>query len=119
MTYAYGHWRDAFAAVMDPALYTIEWLDRRIEDGSAMCVGNETAAIVFEFREYPTGARDLHGLLAAGSLEEILGSLIPWAEHFARKSGAIGAIIESRPGWMKALEGRGYAPYQTAIRKVL
>jgi len=115
----YLRWRDEFAKVLDPARYSIEWLDRRIEDGSALfaCCGD--AAIVVEFREYPTGAKDLHGLIAAGRLESIVGVLIPQAEMFAKAQGALAAIIESREGWMKALVERGYQPYQRSIRKVL
>jgi len=115
----YLRWRDEFAKVLDPALYTIGWLDGRVESGSAIFMGCDDAAILIEFREYPTGARDLHGLLAAGQLESIVGTLIPRAEAYAREQGAIAAVIESRAGWMKALVGHGYEPYQTCIRKVL
>jgi len=45
--------------------------------------------------------------------------LIPQAEAWARSIGALGAVIESRPAWAKALKGSGYAPFQTSIRKEL
>lgn len=102
---------------MDPAFHTIAWLDRQIAMGSATFFCADDAAIVTEFREYPTGAKDIHGLIAAGNLATITGVLIPEAEAFARSQGAIGAIIESREGWSKALRDSGYAPYQTAVRK--
>jgi len=115
----YLRWRDAFAAILDPRRHTIEWLDGRIKDGSALFACCSDAAIVIEFREYPTGAKDLHGLLAAGHLPSIVKVLIPQAETFGRAQGAFEAVIESREGWMKALVGSGYEPHQTAIRKAL
>jgi hypothetical protein len=115
----YLRFRDAFAAVLDPALYTIDWLDREILEGKAeLWVGRE-AAIVARIRDYPTGARDIEGLIAAGDLGEIVAALIPEAEAFGRALGCTGAIIESREGWGRVLRRRGYAPYQTALRKRL
>ena len=119
ITTDYLRWRPEFAKVLDPDLYTLDWLDGRVQDGSALfaCCGD--AAIIVEFRTYPTGARDLHGLIAAGRLESITDVLIPQAEVFAKAQGAIATVIESRAGWMKALVKHGYEPHQTCIRKVL
>ena len=119
ITADYLRWRPEFAKVLDPARYTIQWLDGRIEDGEAIfaCCGD--AAIVVEFREYPTGAKDLHGLIAAGRLESIVGVLIPQAEMFGKANGCLAAVIESRPAWMKALVEYGYELHQACIRKVL
>ena len=33
--------------------------------------------------------------------------------------GCVFAIIESRPGWARALKQQGYEPYQVAVRKAL
>ena len=114
---SYTAWRAAFADALDDRFYTIDWLDSRIADGSALCLSSDTAAIVTEIREYPTGAKDIHGLIAAGDLETIVNDLIPAAEALGRQLGCIGAIIESREGWTKVLCGAGYQPYQTAVRK--
>jgi hypothetical protein len=113
----YRLWRPAFAAAMDRRLYTPEWLDARIAGGEAWLWRTDTAAIVAELRFYPTGARDLHGLIAAGDVTQIRDVLIPRAEAWGREAGCLGAIIESRPGWAKILKRNGYAPWQTALRK--
>ncbi|HEX8418570.1 MAG TPA: hypothetical protein VF638_01000 [Sphingomonas sp.] len=113
----YADWRSAFSAVLDPRLYTIEWLDRQIATGAAHFMASDNAAIITEFRQYPTGAKDIHGLIAAGDLEEIVHILIPAAEHLAVQTGCVGAIIESRAGWGKVLQQSGYQPYQIALRK--
>lgn len=115
---AYLRHRDEIAELLDPRLYTIEWLDREITRGRAYVMGSDTAVIVFEFKHYPTGAMDIHGLVAAGELTAIKG-LIEQAENFARDHGCIGAQISSREGWAKALEPAGYRLYQVTIRKEL
>lgn len=115
----YRRFRDAFAGVMDPEHHTPEWLDGEILSGRVKFLRGMSAAIVFERREYPTGAADVHGLVAAGDLAEIVEYLIPEAEEWGRAHGCTGAVIESRQGWVKALAPSGYAPHQVALRKVL
>ena len=115
----YMRFRDAFAAAMDPRLYTIEHLDRLILSGEARLWSAADAAIVAEIRTFPTGARALHGLVAAGTLETITGRLIPTAEAWARERGCLLSIIESRPGWARALKPNGYSPHQLAVMKEL
>ena len=113
----YTEWRDAFADVMDERYYTLDWLDIRLLNGDVMFWGSESAAIVAELRDYPTGAKDVHGLIAAGDLREIVEDLIPKAEAWGRANGCIAAVIESRPGWVKALPG--YELHQCHVRKEL
>ena len=113
----YLRFRDAFAAVLDPRLYTIEWLDDQVVTGRATVWIGRDAATITQIKHYPTGARDIEGLIAAGDLGEIVGELIPAAEAYARKIGCVGAIIQSREGWGRVLKPRGYAPYQIALRK--
>jgi hypothetical protein len=113
----YLRFRAAFAEAIDPRLYRLDWLDRRILSGEALFWRTDRAAIVAELRDYPTGARDLHGLIAAGDIDDIAEMLIPEAEDFARSIGCIGAVIESRPGWARRLREQGYAPHQVALRK--
>lgn len=115
----YGRFRSAFAAALDPQLHSIEWLDREILEGRALYWHTDTAAIVATLKHYPTGAKDIEGLIAAGELDDIVGVLIPQAEAWARESGCVGAIIQSREGWAKVLRRHGYEPFQTAVRKVL
>jgi hypothetical protein len=113
----YLRFRDRFAEAMDPRRYRIEWLDRHILDGTFGLIVGDRAAIIFSIETYPTGAKDIHGQLAAGEVEEIVGALIPQAEEHARSLGCIGAMISSRPGWARALSSSGYETHQLTVRK--
>lgn len=115
MTYA--RFRDGFAKALDPAFHTIQELDAKIVAG-ALFWESGNAAIVAEVRAMAGGAV-LHGVCATGSLEEIVGTLIPQAEEWARRAGCTHAIIESRPGWAKALKADGYVIHTIAVRKEL
>ena len=115
----YRRFRDRFAEAMDPAFYPIEYLDALILSGRARLWVGEEAAIVAEIKDYPGGARVVHGLVAAGWIEEINTKLIPLAEAWGKASGCTHAIVESRAGWMRALRAHGYEPHQVAVRKIL
>jgi hypothetical protein len=115
----YLSWRDRFAVAMDARLYTLEYLDYIATQGRGQFWSTDEAAIIAEVKTYPTGARVIHGLIAAGDLNEIVKTLIPTAEEWARKQGCMFAIIESREGWVRELKDSGYEVYQTCVRKVL
>jgi hypothetical protein len=116
---AYLRWRDAFGEVMDPRMYSLSWLDGEIHGGRMLMWADADAAILAQVRTYPTGARDIHGMVAAGDLKAIATRLIPLAEEWAKAAGCIGAVIDSREGWRRVLEPSGYRPYQIAVRKEL
>ena len=103
---------------MDPRLYDIDYLDGLILSGRARFWRTDTAAIVAEIKLFPTGAKVVHGLIAAGDIEGIK-SLIPLAEDWGRQVGCIGGMIDSRPGWARAMKSAGYAPHQLALWKDL
>jgi len=112
-------WRDAFAAILDPRFYTPDWLDGEVAAGRATLIAGDHAAVLSGVRVYPGGAREVHGLAATGALDEIVEQLIPTAEAWGRANGCIVATIESRPGWARALQNRGYALHQLGLRKEL
>lgn len=114
MTYA--AWRSRFLEAVDQDLYPAEWLDRRVASGRARFWGNEGAAILAEVKVYPSGAKEVHGLVAAGDLEAII-ALIPLAEAWGRDRGCIRASISSHPAWARLLPD--YQPEQLTIAKVL
>jgi hypothetical protein len=115
----YSRWRPAFAAAMDVRLHTPEWLDARLLARSAQFWRSEHAAAVTEIRNYPTGAYDIHGLVAAGDVGEVRDRIVPQVEAWARAIGALGIVVESRSGWARALRPAGFAPHQLAVRKDL
>jgi hypothetical protein len=115
---AYLRHRDEIARIIDPALYTMEWLDGQIWSGAFRVMGNDTAVIVVELKQYPTGAREVHGVVAVGELSAIL-SLIEQAEEWGRSMGCIYGSIASREGWARVMAAHGYEVTQVTIRKVL
>lgn len=115
----YAAFRERFAEAMDPRLYTIHHLDALVASGKAHFLSAGDAAILFELRTYPTGAKAVHGLVAAGDVDRIVGLLIPTAEAWGAARGCIGATIESRPGWARLLKPHGYAVHQVAVWKDL
>jgi hypothetical protein len=116
---AYLRFRDDFAEAIDARLYPIDYLDGLVWAGSAQLIATERSAIVFAVKSYPSGLSDVHGLVAAGNVDEIVGQLIPAAEEWGRRHGCSGALIESRPGWSRILKSSGYEPHQVAVRKEL
>lgn len=114
----YLRFRDAFAEAMDSRLYQVDYLDGLILSGQARFWRSDEAAMIAEIKTFPTGARVVHGLIAAGNLEGIK-SLIPLAEQWGRANGCIGGMIDSRPGWARAMKQDGYTPHQVALWKDL
>ncbi len=115
----YTRWRDAFGDVLDERYYTLDWLDLQILSGAFRFWANNNAAIVAELRHYPTGSKDVHGLIAAGDLGEIIETLIPKALAWGVEQGCIGGLIESRSSWAKLLAPHGWEPHQLVVRKEL
>ena len=115
----YERHRDQFANMLDSRFYTIEWLDYQIVTGAIQVLSSATAAILYEFKTYPTGWKELNGMAAAGKLESIINELIPAAEEIAKAMGCGSAQIESRAGWGKKLKPSGYRPFQYGIIKFL
>lgn len=116
---AYAHFSAGFRAAMDARLYTPAYLDELYDSGKAIIWWTWDSAILAEVKEYPTGAKVIHGLVATGELEEIVNDLIPAAEAWGKENGCVGAIIESREGWAKVLKSKGYEPHQVALWKDL
>ncbi len=104
---------------MDERYHTLDWLDAQVLEGKVQFWATEDAAIIAEVRDYPTGARDVHGLIAAGDLQSIIEELIPRAEAWGKANGCVVAQIESREGWARALSPSGYRTHQIVVRKEL
>lgn len=107
--------RDELTA-LDPDRYPAWYWDRQIYIGFWKVWGNAKSVIVAELKSYPSGIFDLHGIGAAGDLAGIV-DLIPLAEEWGREAGAVRAVIEGHPAWVKLLPG--YHAHQVAVRKEL
>jgi hypothetical protein len=113
----YLAWRPAFLEAIDERLYPAAWLNEMVQSGRAQFWRSASSAALTEIKIYPSGAMDLHGLVAAGDVAEVRDILVPQAEAWARAMGCIGFVIESRPGWAKLLKNKGFEPHQLAVRK--
>lgn len=114
----YQPWRSRFAEAIDPRLYTIDYLDRRILDCSARVWTSPRAAVITEIKTYPTGASAVHFLIVAGE-KDAIKAFGPPVEAWARSIGCIGALIESRPAWAREMKAEGYEVHQISIWKDL
>ena len=115
----YQRFRDSFAEAMDPRLYGIEYLDRLLATGAAHFFATDSAAIVTEFKIFPSGAKAVCGLIAAGEIEDIETVLIPRAEARGRMNGCTFGMIDSRPGWARRMKPHGYETWQVSLIKEL
>lgn len=106
------------AGMLDERFYPIQWVHSQVWSGAIGTLANDTAIIGFEIKTYPGGARELHGMFAAGALDGIT-ALIDDAIAVAREQDCDVATISSREGWGRVLESRGFAPHQITIMKEL
>lgn len=115
----YLAFRDSFVGLLDPRFYTAEWLDQEVASGRIRCLASSDAAILVSVKTYPTGAKELHFMAAAGDVRALVNDLAPQAEAWGRKQGCIVAVIESREGWQRIMKSSGYGLYQVGLRKEL
>jgi hypothetical protein len=116
--HGYLDFREMFREAMNPAFYNIAYLDNLIASGNAWFFRSDHAAIVVEIKQFPGGAKCVHGLVAAGDLTEI-DDLIERAEAWGAINGCTHGLIESRPAWAKRMKSRGYEVFQVSIVKEL
>ena len=114
----YVRFRPLLEAAIDGRFHTIDHLDWMIRTGRAQYWQSADAAMATEIRDYPA-CKAIHGLAAAGDLDQIRNILIPAAEAWGRALGCAYAIVESRPGWQRALRNHGYELHQIAVVKGL
>lgn len=119
MNDSYAAWRGRLAQGINTDFYTIEWLDRQLSEGGAFLLATAHAAIVIEFKAFPSGKTAVHGLVAAGDIGEIENTLIPMAETWGRSLGCSFGMIESSPAWGRIMKKHGYVPHQLTIVKEL
>lgn len=114
----YQTWRLRFLEAVDEDLHPAHWIDAMVAGGKWKFWGNNQAAILAEIKIYPSGAKEVHGVVAAGELDAIK-ALIPNAEQWGRDNGCIRATIQSSPAWARLMRDAGYVPEQLIIAKEL
>ena len=112
----YLRFRDAFAEVLDPRTHTIEWLDSRIASGLMHSWGNEKACVLTELRQFPTGAFEVHVMIAAGDADVMVNEIMPQIMKWKDKIGALHVSVASRLAWVRLLKPLGFEVWQTEVR---
>ena len=100
---------------MCPQLYTAEWLDSRLAEGSAFFFATDKAAMVVELKQYPTGAVVTKAVVAAGEIDRIIEELGPAVTEWGRANGATFEIIQSRDGWAREMRKHGFQEFQRIL----
>ena len=111
----YAAWRNRLASGLCPQLYTVEWLDRRLAEGSAFFFANERCALVVELKQYPTGAVVVKAVVAAGDVDGIIEELGPAVTEWGRANGASFEMIQSRDGWARKMREHGFQEFQRIL----
>jgi hypothetical protein len=93
----YLEWKPAFFEAIDTRMYSPEWLDGMVQSGRAQVWRSANACALTELQFYPTGVADLHGLVAAGDIEEVRDILVPQAEASPARCGAPGSSSRAAP----------------------
>jgi len=106
------------ASILDERFYPLWWVEAEIAAGRIATLVNETAIIGFEAKRYPGGATELHGMFAAGDMAGIL-PLIDEVCSLGKELGVTVAAIESRAGWARVLQDRGFVRDRLRIVKDL
>jgi hypothetical protein len=119
MIEAWDCWRVPLSNALDQRYYDLPWLEWLVMSGRARFLANESAAAIAEIIYYPTGARDLKGVCAAGDVHEIVNVLIPELIEWGKSMGCIAAQIESREAWSRLLRKQGFELYKTSVRRAL
>lgn len=115
---SYADWRGRFLDAVDEELHPAWWIDHMVKTGAWRFWESDRAAILAELKTYPSGVREVHGVVAAGDLDAIK-ALIPLAEDWGWGKGATRASIASNPAWARIMRDEGYEMTQATIVKVL
>lgn len=112
----YGFWRDEFAEMLDPRTHPLGWLDAQVWGGKMQVWGDDGGCILTEIRIFPTGAFEVHIMIAAGDMKHLVNAILPEIEEWADSIDALFVSVASRAGWAKVLKPRGYEPWQQEVR---
>lgn len=113
----YLKFRSEIASILDPRTHSVEWLDAQIWYGRAKVWGDDRACLVTEVRSFPTGAFEVHVMVAAGSKRALVEEIIVDVERWATGIGALFVTIASRAAWARVMAPYGYEFWQQEIRK--
>ncbi len=116
MNPAYLRHRAEIASILDERFYPLWWVESQISEGLIDLLANETAIIGLQLRTYPGGAKELHGMFAAGDKASIR-ELVKQALAIGKGAGLTCAAIESRSGWGREFRDLGFVRDRVRIVK--
>lgn len=111
--------RDRIAPVLDERIHPLAWLDAQVFAGLVRVLSEGASCLLYEFKPYPSGAQEIHAVVAVGDAEVIAGPLRKQFEQIGREAGCLFAGVASRPGWARRLKAEDYHVYQVTVRKEL
>ncbi len=115
----YGEWRERLIEALDPRYHNAAWLDDLVWSGRGrVFIGLRSCAIA-ETVDYPTGAKDVHVVCAAGDAFDARDMIVPQLVAWANDVGALSIRVTSRPAWIRILEPFDFYTYKVDLRKEL
>lgn len=115
---AYTRHRAEIAGILDERFFPLWWVESQISAGHIGLVHSDSAVIGVEVRNYPGGAKELHGMFAAGDKDAIRALVVQVCEA-AADMGCHVAAIESRPGWAREFRNLSFQTDRVRIVKDL
>lgn len=115
---AFDRHRAEIASIIDERFYPMWWVEQEIAEGRIDLLHNDTSIIGIQLRIYPGGARELHGMFAAGDRKGIR-ELVKQAIALGVEAGLTCAAIESRSGWEREFRDLGFVKNRVRIVKEL
>lgn len=113
----WAYWREEIAKAADGEHHSIESIEALIMRGVLKVWIAADCCLLLELMDYPK-ARACQVMWAAGDLDAIKAQS-PGVEAWAKSQGCTEMLVESRPGWQRALKDIGYQPWSVTVRKAL
>lgn len=111
-------YRQQFKDAMEGSFYTIEGVEKAINQGRAIFFPGVKSAVICEYQVYDGGKKIMAATWGVGDLSEIK-QLIPGIEAVARLTGCQQTLIEGRAGWARELKSLGYRDFSRTVVKDL
>lgn len=99
--------------------YTIEGVEKGIEERRYRFFSSPNAAVVVQIAEYETGEKVLCYFLGGGDLNELKYTIHPAVSAWAKSLGCTSETIVGRGGWVRAVADLGFKPGWRMVYKEL
>lgn len=121
---AYLHHRPDFERAITDEFWTIEEIDRAVDEainnggeGINQFFYSPRAALLTEVVPYDAGPLMQTRWATSHDLKILLTDFAPAVEAWAKEHGCVGALVEGRKGWERAMKRLGYEHFSTTLIK--